>query len=84
MTIARAHLIHPSLTRWYHCVTRCVRRAYLLGDKEHNRKEWIESRLEELAGCFAMAVGGFSVMNNHLHVAIRGQSRPVSCPMNGF
>jgi hypothetical protein len=29
------------------------------------RKEWIESRLEELAGCFAVAVGGFSVMNNH-------------------
>jgi hypothetical protein len=71
MTIARAHLIDPLLTRWYHCVTRCVRRAYLLGNKEHNRKEWIESRLQELAGCFAVAVGGFSVMNNHLHVLLR-------------
>jgi hypothetical protein len=38
------------------------------GDQEHNRKEWIESRLAELAGNFAVAVGGFSVMNNHLHV----------------
>jgi hypothetical protein len=28
------------------------------------RKEWIESRLEELAGCFAVAIGGFSVMTN--------------------
>ena len=28
MTIARAHLIDPSLTRWYHCVTRCVRRGF--------------------------------------------------------
>jgi hypothetical protein len=71
MTIARAHLIDPLLTRWYHCVTRCVRRACLLGNKEHNRKEWIESRLQELAGCFAVAVGGFSVMNNHLHVLLR-------------
>ena len=71
MTIARAHLIDPSLTRWYHCVTRCVRRAHLLGDQEHNRKEWIESRLQELADCFALAVGGFSVMNNHLHVLLR-------------
>ena len=27
MTIARAHLVDPSVTRWYHCVTRCVRRG---------------------------------------------------------
>ncbi len=71
MTIARAHLIDPSLTRWYHCMTRCVRRAYLLGDEEHNRKEWIENRLEELADCFAVAVGSFSVMDNHLHLLLR-------------
>jgi hypothetical protein len=61
MAIARAQLVDVSLTRWYHCVTRCVRRAFLLGDGVHNRKEWLESRLEELAGIFAVAVGGFSV-----------------------
>src|SRR5271157_4154076 len=49
MTIARAHLIDPSVTRWYHCVTRCVRRAFLLGEGMHDRKSWIEHRLEELA-----------------------------------
>jgi hypothetical protein len=27
-------------------------------------KEWLEKRLEELAGIFAASVGGFSVMNN--------------------
>ena len=31
MAIARAQLVDTSLTRWYHCVTRCVRKAFLLG-----------------------------------------------------
>ena len=48
MAVARAKLVDVSLTRWYHCVTRCVRRAFLLGDGDHNRKEWLENRLEEL------------------------------------
>jgi hypothetical protein len=46
-------------------VTRCVRRAFLLCESDQNRKEWIENRLEELADIFAVAVGGFSVMDNH-------------------
>jgi REP element-mobilizing transposase RayT len=71
MTMARAHLVDVSLTRWYHCVTRCVRRASLLGEGPENRKEWIERRLEELADIFAVAVGGFSAMDNHLHVLLR-------------
>ena len=32
MTMPRAHLVDPALTRWYHCVTRCVRRAFLLSE----------------------------------------------------
>jgi putative transposase len=71
MAIARAQLVDVSLTRWYHCMTRCVRRAFLLGEAGHNRKEWLEDRLEELAGIFAVTVGGFSVMNNHLHLLLR-------------
>jgi len=31
MTIARCQQIDASVTRWYHCVARCVRRAFLLG-----------------------------------------------------
>ena len=62
MAIARAQLVDVALTRWYHCVTRCVRRAFLLGEGDHNRKQWLENRLEELAGIFAVAVGGFSVI----------------------
>ncbi len=71
MAIARAKLVDLTLTRWYHCVSRCVRKASLLGEGDDNRKEWLESRLEELADIFAVAVGGFAVMDNHLHVLLR-------------
>ena len=64
-------LVDTSVTRWYHCITRCVRRAFLLGEGDQNRKDWIKNRLEELAEIFAVAVGGFSVMDNHLHVLLR-------------
>ena len=68
MTMARAHLVDVSVTRWYHGVTRCVRRALLLGEAPWNRKQWIEHRLQALAGIFAVAVGGFSVLDNSLRI----------------
>src|SRR6266478_30917 len=71
MTIARAHLVEPAVTRWYHCVTRCVRRAFLLGEEHQDRKTWIERRLQELADIFALSVGGFAVLDNHLHLLVR-------------
>jgi hypothetical protein len=71
MTMARAHLVDVSVTRWYHCVTRCVRRAFLLGEGLFGRKEWIDRRLEELSEIFAVSVGGFSVLDNHLHLLLR-------------
>ena len=71
MAIARAKLVDLTVTRWYHCVSRCARKAFLLGEGDHNRKEWLENRLEELADIFAVAVGGFSVLDNHLHVLLR-------------
>jgi len=30
MTMARAHLVDPAVSRWYLCITPCVRRAFLL------------------------------------------------------
>ena len=46
MTIARSQLVDVSVTRWYHCISRCVRRAFLLGEGDQDRKEWIEDRLQ--------------------------------------
>ncbi len=71
MAIARARLIDVSVTRWYHCITRCVRRAFLLGEGTSDRREWLEKRIEELAQIFAVGVGGFSVLDNHLHLLLR-------------
>jgi REP element-mobilizing transposase RayT len=73
MAIARSHLVDVSVTRWYHCVTRCVRSAFLLGEAEgtFDRKEWIDRRVKELAEIFAVSVGAVSVMDNHIHLLVR-------------
>ena len=52
-------------------MSRCVRRAFLLGEGKLDRKEWIENRIKELAEIFAVGIGGFSVMDNHLHLLVR-------------
>ena len=64
----------------FHCVNRCVRRAYLCGrdpvsgkDFEF-RREWIRQRLEFLAGVMGVEVLGYCVMSNHIHCILR--SRP--------
>ena len=74
MTVARSKLVDVSVSRWYHCISRCVRRAQLLGEESEegtDRKAWIENRLQELAKIFAVSVGGFSVLDNHLHLLLR-------------
>ncbi len=71
MTVARSQLVDPEVTRYYHCISRCVRRAMLCGEGFEHRKQWIEDRLELLAECFAVSVCGFAVMDNHLHVLVR-------------
>lgn len=71
MTVARSQLVDVEVSRYYHCISRCVRRAFLCGEGYEHRKQWIEDRLELLAGNFAVSVCGFSVMDNHLHVLVR-------------
>jgi hypothetical protein len=71
MTMARKLLVDVGVTRYYHCISRCVRRAFLCGEGFEHRKQWIEDRLELLAECFAVSVCGFAVMDNNLHVLAR-------------
>ena len=77
MTYARSILVPPGSPGTYHCVSRCVRRAWLCGeDREsgrsyEHRRQWVEDRIGDLAGIFAVAVWGYAVMSNHLHVVVQ-------------
>ena len=78
-TYARRHIVVEDSVGVYHCIARCVRRAFLCGvdpytgkDYSH-RKEWILDRMRELAGLFAIEVCGYSVMSNHLHLVLRNR-----------
>jgi hypothetical protein len=41
MTMARSKLVDTSVTKWYHCISRCVQRAFLLAEGSLDRKQWI-------------------------------------------
>lgn len=71
MTMARSQLVDVGVTRYYHCISRCVRQAMLCGQGCEHRKTWIEERLQRLTENFALSVCGYAVMDNHLHVLIR-------------
>jgi len=71
MTTARCELVDVNVTRYYHCISRCVRRAFLCGEGFEHRRQWIEERIETLAGHFAVSVCGFAVMGNHMHLLVR-------------
>ncbi|WP_406700098.1 hypothetical protein V5E97_14780 [Singulisphaera sp. Ch08] len=71
MSTPRSQLVDEAVTPWYHCISRCVRRARLCGDDRAHRRDWIIARLRELVELFAIHCGGFAVMDNHLHLLLR-------------
>ena len=70
MRQARSHQFDPSAPPWLHCISRCVRRAFLCGEGLEHRKLWLENRLRLLSRCFAVDVAAYAVMSNHLHVVL--------------
>jgi REP element-mobilizing transposase RayT len=77
MTRARAQQIDLQSTSYYHCISRCVRRAFLCGvdhfsgkDYSH-RKGWVIERLNELANVFTIDICAYAVMSNHYHLVLR-------------
>ena len=77
MARPRSTQVCLSETPYYHCVSRCVRHAFLFGDDPisgknlDHRKVWIETALRELPATFAVQVCAYAVMCNHFHGVLR-------------
>jgi len=76
MTQPRSQLVSPARTRFYHCVSRCVRRAWLFGEDIYtkknfdHRKPWLLDRMKLLEEVFAVRIAAYAVMSNHYHVVL--------------
>ncbi|MBB1344093.1 transposase [Pseudoalteromonas sp. SG43-7] len=76
MAIARKRQISLADTKYYHCISRCVRRAYLCGEDRftgqsyEHRRCWVEEKLLALSNVFCIDVCAYAVMSNHTHLVL--------------
>lgn len=76
MTTARKQQICLEATRYYHCVSRCVRRTFLCGYDEssnksyEHRRSWIEERIKQLSAIYCIDICAYVVMSNHYHLVV--------------
>ncbi len=85
MTQARRELVDIETTPYYHCICRCVRRAFLCGKDSftgksyEHRKPWILERFRFLQSIFSVEICAYAIMSNHYHLVVRlnGQAADV-------
>ena len=76
MARARKQQIDLDTTRYYHCISRCVRQAFLCGKSKESgksyahRRAWVVSRLKALTEIFAIKICAYAIMSNHYHLVI--------------
>jgi REP element-mobilizing transposase RayT len=77
MTSPRKQQVCLDSTPYYHCICRCVRRAFLCGDDQSSgqnfdhRKQWLVDKITALSAIFAIEFCAYSIMSNHYHLVLR-------------
>ena len=63
-------------TRYYHVVSRCVRRAFLCGfDKITgkyfgHRKAWLIGSVKQISSIFSIQIVSYAILSNHFHLTL--------------
>lgn len=76
MATARSEILSDD-EEIYHCVSRCVRRAFLCGfdvltgKSFDHRKGWLKKRLEFLKNVFTIDMLAYALMSTHQHLLLR-------------
>ena len=72
----RKEQVSLEATPYYHCVSRCVRKAFLCGvdvnthESYEHRRAWLENELLNQAQVFAIDIAAYAIMSNHYHVVL--------------